>query len=1570
MATTEKYTTVIELNSEQAKRQLDELKRKVESWKQLKDEAIKAKEGKSFVAQINRELKAAEKELKKYDNEVSRTINTLNNLGSASVERIEAAQKQLRRMASEVPHDSALYQQLNDQLDQVTQELENIKAIKAFERLQQEAAGTVKSFEQIRAESEFIRQTVNSIDTASLKQLKLAEQTAKEIKESAKQGTAEYNEAATSLDIIRTKLVEVETNEKKVVSLVEKYNLELKNTNKAEQQVVNETELINRTLSKLSSASVRDIEYSIKILNEQLRETERTGGDVEAITARLKLLNNELRKVQDMQKPDGKKDSIFSRLITGMNKNWGAITQIIGALTGLTATVRGCVKAFAGMEEKLANVRKYTGLADKTIRELNEDFKGMDTRTSREKLNQLAGDAGRLGLQTKEAVKEFVEGADMINVALGDDLGDEAVKNVGKLAMAFGEDERLGLRKAMIATGSAINELSQNSSAAAGYLVEYTARVAGFGKQLGLTQAQIMGYGAVMDENLLRDEMAATAFGNMLTKMQTDTEKFARIAGMSVENFTKLLNEDANDAILRLAENIRRQDPSTMMKMLDDMGLDGSRAVAVISTLADKVDDVRKHQELATKAYNEGTSVIKEYNTMNSTAQAELEKAKKAFHEITVEIGERLKPVVAYTISTGGMLVKVLAQLTDFTSRNAKSLLYLATVIGTYVAIQKVRAIWEARITLLTKAQTAVDAMANGLMKARAGLLGILKVAQLAYSQVLAETTGNMKRAAAANRALNAAVASNPWGAALTAIVAFVGGVTLLIDKVTELTDKAKRLNEVNKKVNEGLTEEKEHLDSLTGIIKSNVSTEDERRRALEELNGKLMEKHLGNLTEEAVRTGQATQTLERYLELKTRELKLLALEQEIVESQKSLDEANRALDDIHSFNLPGIWKAFKMEDMLYGGWGGTIIRNEMTKAAEKANVKRLREEMQAMLDGTPGTGGNIIRKPEKPNDSSLESYTSEEERKKANLERKKREAEERKQEIEEKRRLRERNNEIKAANDELLAMNMAMYAAGETNYSEYVEKQRQIQLVGIRKQMELFGEGSAEYKKLQLKEQQLLVRGTEEQQQLTLHDMERMHQDLMMQLEHDFNDAGSSIYQNELAFNEALFQENMEYLENKASLYNKGSRERMEIEEEIEDLLHRHQLENEQTFQEALQNIRENYLNQSNDQRLTADMTALEFLHAKGLLKEEEYQQALLAIREKYATDPTQQAKEGFNNKVSGAFSVARQQAGDANTNNAWTGDVTNLANQFAILKEMRANDQLNHAEYLAAQAMAIDEFLKNVREKYGAVFETIGNLYNAGSAYAKASSDYEVAVVTKKYDKQIEAAGKNEKKRKKLEEKKEKEIAAIKTKANERAMKMEIAQAIASTAMGAINAYTSAAEVPMIGYILAPMAAAAAVAAGMLQVATIKKQHQAEQAGYYSGGYTGGRQYRREAGVVHEGEFVANHEAVNNPNIQPFLNFLDQAQRNNTVGSLTAADVSRSVTGGVAVGAAPVITPVVNVQSDNTELRDVLEGVQDTQNRLVVILNEGIGVDIPIDGENGLYRRLRRYEQLLKNK
>ena len=377
-------------------------------------------------------------------------------------------------------------------------------------------------------------------------------------------------------------------------------------------------------------------------------------------------------------------------------------------------------------------------------------------------------------------------------------------------------------------------------------------------------------------------------------------------------------------------------------------------------------------------------------------------------------------------------------------------------------------------------------------------------------------------------------------------------------------------------------------------------------------------------------------------------------------------------------------------------------------------------------------------------------------------------------------------------------------------------------------------------------------------------------------------------------------------------------------------------------------------------------ELNALQELYDKKLLAEEDYQQARLAIEAKYAQNPAQATKDQFTENVNNGLAVAREKAGDANASNPWTGDLTNYLNTNTMLKQLYEQDKLTHAEYLAAKAQNLSEFIEQATQKYQAMYQAVSSVLGGISNYAKACSDYEVAVVEKNYDKQIDAAGKNERKRKKLEEKKQKEIAAIKSKANKRAMKIEIAQALASTAMAAINAYSSAAQVPLIGYILGPIAAAAAVAAGMLQIATIKKQHQTEEMGYYGGGFTGGKQYKKEAGVVHEGEFVANHQAVNNPNVLPFLNFLDQAQRNNTVGSLTAEDVSRSMGG----AGSQIVTPIVKVQTDNEELRDAVEAHREATDRLLARLEYPIDAQVVLTGPEGLNAKQELLNRMLKNK
>ena len=258
------------------------------------------------------------------------------------------------------------------------------------------------------------------------------------------------------------------------------------------------------------------------------------------------------------------------------------------------------------------------------------------------------------------------------------------------------------------------------------------------------------------------------------------------------------------------------------------------------------------------------------------------------------------------------------------------------------------------------------------------------------------------------------------------------------------------------------------------------------------------------------------------------------------------------------------------------------------------------------------------------------------------------------------------------------------------------------------------------------------------------------------------------------------------------------------------------------------------------------------------------------------------------------------------------------------------------------------------------------VGSALSSVSQLYAAQQQAEEAAVTTRYYTEIKKVGENSAKGKKLEEQKQKELAKVKNKYRKKQMTMEVAQAVASTAMAAINAYASAAKV---SFLLAPIAAAMALAAGGIQIAAIKKQHAAESTGYYEGGFTGGRNYRRRAGIVHEGEFVASHLAVQNPNVLPFLRLIDHAQRNNTIASLTAADVSRAVIAPQATSSAvanmpSAAAPVVRIeQAKDNETRDAIR-------RLNENLEAGIHASVVITGEDGFERQWNRYNRMKARK
>lgn len=1573
MARQEVYTTVIKLNSEEAKNRLKELEDRVARLKKAKQEAFSAGDSR-LGASLAKDLKAAEREMKQFKNSTMSVKETLDNLSSASLGQLEKAARHLKGQmkAASDPSDFA---KLDAQLSKVKEQMLALKG------------ATRKADEEARR----MTATVSNLKHASLNDLNFTASKLRSQMADYDPTSTMYASRASQLKLVEAELERIRQSEQKVVTLMQQYDKEIDRTNVDIKETKRQMQLVNNTMANLKTSSIRDLEYSIKALNQQMHGMERGTEQFKQMELKAKQLKAELQAVR----AEGvAQESWIKRSADWFNRMQGLALGAVAAISGITFTVKKCVEEYAKMDDEMTNVRKYTGQAAEEVERMNEDFKKMDTRTPRQKLNQLAEDAGRLGITSTAAVEEFVDGADKINVALGDDLGDKAVSQIGKLAQMFGEDKTKGLRGAMLATGSAVNELAQNSSASAGYLVDFTARVAGVGKQAGFTQAQIMGLASVLDQNMQQDETAATAVQNLLAKMFQDSAKFAQIAGLNVKDFAKTLKEDANGALLQFLAAMRAKGGfADLAPMFEEMKMDGSRATGVLTVLADKLDDIKTAQNLASEAYSEGTSVLNEFETQNESVQAQLDKASKKFLDLSIELGQKLYPAARYCISAASLGVRALSTLVDFVKDYWRILIVLTAAIVTYTAVSKAKLIAD-------KAQMAWLNIMILREKAHLVLVGLKTSALKTMEIVQMALTREIKLTTAAQMLWNKVLLANP----ITAVIAVVAGLTAAIvtlSKETSTAEQAQRdYNDAVTDANKQASEEEASIMRLISAIQSNTTAESDRKAALEELNGKLMREHLGNITEEAVRTGQATRQIQSYIDMMKKKIVIDGLQKKLAESIAKQAEDEDLLGEANNDNR-GYWKRFW--DRLNPFAGGKT--QKLNFAADHKDqllqsVEREKQYQQKLIDkinelesqhfevydpepwrnnGFNGkdNDGTIIKK----QSTAGTHQASDKERKARAKAEKTAAAEARKREAEAKRKQKQAADSIKAETSELMANNAKAYAEGKKTYQQFLDDRQNIQIKGFAKLKQLYGAESNEYK--QLLDNQVTVVKQHDAAILKMNEqsIERERLQKEASIKAQYNDANSAIYQNDIALDEAIYQNDADAMQKRLALYNEGSEEWLDLKAEMEQAELDHQLQMQESYQNQLRELRQQFGKQDLQAQETMYLNGLDNLYKQGLIKEEEYQQMKLEITKQFASQRAQidaddhgagSAQLKINDKSSEMVNSARAAAGESqSTGNATLGgyfssQIQNYQNTMEKLKELYGNDKQNHAAYMQAKAQVTANFLDNMVQQTSAAYNGINNILSSASAYAQACSDLEQAKISKNYEKQIAAAGKNSKKKKKLEEKRDKELAAAKSKANKKAMKIEIAQAIASTAMAAINAYSSAAAIKGTGWLLAPIAAGMATAAGMLQIATIKKQHQAEAAGYYEGGYTGGNRYRKEAGVVHEGEFVANHNAVNNSSIRPALDLIDRAQRSNTVGSLTADDITRSL----GQSSSTVVAPVVNVNNDNTEVRQSLDGVNAAVSRLTQTLDDGIEVEVPISGRRGLHRRLQDYQRILNNK
>lgn len=1359
---------------------------------------------------------------------------------------------------------------------------------------------------------------------------------------------------------------------------IDKYSSDLKKVNKEIEVMCTNAANIRAAMVRLDKATPKELQRTIKMINTELNSGRVARGSKEwdLYIEKLKQVKDELRSVQGEHKET---ESFMSRFAGKFTKWWGTYTILTDAIGGVQMKLSQMKQNYRDKGESAANLKALTGLDDDSISWLTKQAETLSTAMDKS------------GLRITQSSKEILDAYMLVGSNKPELLSAKEELNAVTIeAMRLASAAKMKLNPAVDAMTTALNQYGEGADQAARY-VNVLAAGSKFGAANVEQQAaailksgtaaasanvpieELVGSIEMLGEKGIKGEIAGTGLKKFFLVLQTGAkETNPKVVGLStaLENLKATVDAAEKKAVGGGAAFLKK--------------MFGEEAFSIASILADNTAKVKEYTEAVT-----GTQTAMEQAAINSdTDAAKMAQMRNKIEEAGNALIEKLNPSLGVLVSWSSKLIGVLPGLIDGLIACKGTILTLVAAYAAYNAYQ-------------------------------ARTIALRKLKEFWHRKVIA----SCKQA-------YATIVKHPYGVVIAAAALLVG---ILIDVVrahNRLGKAQKALNDIKKGAIERMSDERVKLDLLVAAARNEKLSLDQRQAAIAKLNqiipnyNAALDATTGKYTENKVALDEYIKSLTRKYEIEGAKEKLAELGKEKADLTTEKDKLNREMAGVsgfskrtnsqHAIPASGTGGSASAFDLMGTAAAASALRTNLDNAERKLfEIKKTEEaiyrefgidlQKDAIKDANPTPDPPD---PPQPIGTPV-AVEDEKERKKAAAAAKKA--------------LEDEMKNQKAARDLLLSENQAAYNDDRVNYDEYVRTKEKIHMDYFAKAKELLKEKgltetayyadiakqeeeyrsaslkrvkdnelkelkssydsqqaqnlaarsaglkdyleytadkeridrdyisaqkkvyesrglteTAEYAALLKKEEEMRAKAIEKRRKLSLEGVEDEHAWKVDSITERYFDPGDSIFQNKKAYDEALLDEDLRYLRERRDLFEQHSPEWQQVNKQINDRVAQDQLDKQKETADAYLAFEQEYRKLSGSQREKLELDMLAELHRQGLLSEEEYQRAVGKIKDKYRKDDQQKAMQ---------------------TQSEYTDMILGLYNSFdALFKDLGETGK---------------DFWDRLADAAAASFAVMGAMMSQYSAYANAERDLEISKIEKRYDREIAAAGKNSKKKERLEKQKEDAIAKVKKKHNDKAMKIELAQAVAQTALAAIAAYASGSKVNVW---LGPVAAAMATAAGMLQIAAIKKQHEAQAAGYYDGGFTRrDPDDRREVGVVHANEFVANHKAVSNPALSPILRLIDHAQRNNTVGSLTADDVS------VALGRGGGVSPRgegSGVPFDPSGLTiaagDMAASAQRANaaiDRLNANLEDGIEAVVILDGERGFHKRYTDFQKLIKN-
>lgn len=549
-------------------------------------------------------------------------------------------------------------------------------------------------------------------------------------------------------------------------------------------------------------------------LNDVIERGRKGKASINELKQAYNQLSKELNQLNTKSKEFNEKQKDLKNLKKNIENATGAITQhgnswqtavknltayvgLFGVFNAIKDTVTSAIKKNFEYSSSLTDIRKVSGLTMQDVNKLSEELAKIDTRTSVDGLAQLAYQGAKLGMGKYgvEGMKQFVAAADQINVAIGEEMGEEALPALSKMVETMGLIPKMGIEKAMLATGSAMFKLSSTSTSTSTNIVEFAKRLTGVSRTAGITTDQLLALGSASDSLFLMPEVSATAMSKFIVALQKNHNLIEKDLGIPDGTIKRMYAAgNAMDAIVMVLEKMRdKGNMNALGGIFKDLGSDGQRLVTAMVTMSKNVDVLKDHLYESKEAFEEATAVTSEYTMQQQSAAGILDRANNLWEK-------------AFINPDGVESVKSMAQAWyDMSQMILQSPIFKNTLQA---------AMWSV-ITACKVFVTLLPLIANYV-----AALGIYKAVSFLW-----ELGKAIKAAAAAQTLFNSAAKVNPYVAIASAILTAVGVVWSFVEADKEA---AAAQAEAARKANawkDKLKEAQSQTDTLTRKLHSYKTT-------------------------------------------------------------------------------------------------------------------------------------------------------------------------------------------------------------------------------------------------------------------------------------------------------------------------------------------------------------------------------------------------------------------------------------------------------------------------------------------------------------------------------------------------------------------------------------------------------------------------------------------------------------------------------------------------------------------------------------------------------------------------